>query len=98
MCVRVKPCRNQKQIRFESDQFVERTLRDLENCLAWCVWRDWIIIDIRERFRSSPRIRGELMNRRKSNSLIVPYYRLGAIAVMPIKIPNRNTLDFSRGR
>src|SRR5438046_2750976 len=87
----VKPRRNQKQIRFESDQLIERTPRNLENSLSRCIRRDWIAINVRKRFRSGPWVSRELMNRGESNSLIVSDNRLGPVPVMSIKIPNGDT-------
>src|SRR5262249_27014269 len=91
---------NQKQIRFEGDQLIERTSGNLQNSLARCVRRDGIIVDVCERFRSSPGISGELMNRGKSNPLIACDNRFGPVPVMSIKIPNGNTVALccSRGR
>src|SRR5262249_18562499 len=88
--VGVKPCRNQKQIRFESDQVIERTLRDINNSNAGRERRDGVIVDICKRFRTTPGIRGELMNRAESNSLIMCDDRLGPVPVMSIKIPDAN--------
>src|SRR5207244_11449578 len=78
------------QLRIEIFQIIERTPRDVENCAARRKRPNGVIIDVRKRLRSGPGISGELMNRGKSNSLIVRHNRLGPVPMMPIKIPNGN--------
>src|SRR6267378_2607877 len=51
---------------------------------------DLIVVNVRERFRSRPGICRELMDRREPNSLIVGEDRFRSVAVMAVKIPNRN--------
>src|SRR5882724_12317206 len=54
-----------------------------------------IVIDVRERFRACSRICWELMDGRELNSRVVRYNRFGSVAVMSIKVPDRN--PFSAG-
>jgi hypothetical protein len=52
--------------------------------------RDWPIEDIPSRYRSRARIGGMLVNRSKPNSIVTKNDTFSAVAMMRIKVPNRD--------
>src|SRR6476660_4591997 len=93
MRVCIEAPRDQKQIGFESNQFGQSGLCDIDNLISRCEWSDRIVMDVRKRSCAGSGIRRELVDRRKSNSAVVGHDCFGSVAVVPIKIPNGNAFS-----
>src|SRR4029077_4942997 len=88
----VEACRDKEQIGFKPQQFFQRPLRHLDIMIPRRPGAEWIIRDIHKRFCARSRVTGELMDGCNGDLRIVRNNCLGAIAVMSIEIPNRDTV------
>jgi hypothetical protein len=91
--VSVESGRDEQNIRMECEEFLEGVFGHIGMLGARRVRCHGIIVDVRERFCAGSGVGRKLMNGRKRDSRIVRDNRFRAVAVVGVKIPDRDTFS-----